>query len=136
VLARPRPSLGEQETELLRFVAARGPVSVGEASDLFGEPNALARSTVKTVLERLHKKGYLARSRREDDGIYVYSSPVEERELLGGLVQRFVERTLAGSLDPFVTYFARNNRGLSEDEMRELQRLVHKLQQGKDRASG
>src|SRR4051794_33958233 len=102
---KAHPSLGERETELLRFAAGRGPVSVGEAADGFGEPNGLARSTVKTVLERLHKKGYLARSRRAADGIYVYSSPVEERELLGGLVQRFVDRTLAGSLDPFVTYF-------------------------------
>ncbi|HVK05918.1 MAG TPA: BlaI/MecI/CopY family transcriptional regulator [Armatimonadaceae bacterium] len=131
---KKRQTLGEQETELLRFVAARGPVSVGEATEAFGETAGLTRSSVKTMLERLREKNYLARIRREEDGVFVYSSPVEERELMTRLVQRFVERTLAGSLDPFVTYFARNNRTLTEDEMRELQRLVHKLQQGKDDA--
>jgi len=127
-------SLGEQETELLRHVAARGPLSVGEATDGFGEPLSLSRSTIKTMLERLHQKGYLARTRRAEDGIFVFSSPVEERELLSGLVQRFVERTLAGSLDPFLTYFARTRGDLTDAELRELERLVSKLQSsgGKD----
>lgn len=131
---KKRQTLGEQETELLRFVAARGPFSVGEATEAVGEASGLTRSSVKTMLERLREKGFLARSQREEDGVFVYSSPVEERELLSRLVQRFVDRTLAGSLDPFVTYFSRNNRSLTDDEMRELQRLVHKLQQGKDDA--
>lgn len=126
-------SLGEQETELLRHVAARGPVSVGEATENFGEPIGLSRSTIKTMLERLHQKGYLARGRRAEDGVYTYSSPIEERELLSGLVQRFVERTLAGSLDPFLTYFAHMKGGaLTDAEMRELERLVSKLQREKD----
>ena len=43
------------------------------------------------------------------------------------LVQQFIERTLAGSLLPFVTYFSRQNR-LSNSELAELERLVEKLQ--------
>jgi len=124
-----RPTLGEQETDLLRFVAAHsGPVSVGEAESGWGDPAHLSRSTVKTILDRLHRKGYLERVRRSD-GIYAYCSPLAERELLGSLVQRFVERTLAGSLDPFLAYFTRTSAGrLSESELRELERLVQKLQ--------
>jgi predicted transcriptional regulator len=124
-----RPTLGEQETDLLRFVAGHtAPVSVGEAENGWGDPANLSRSTVKTVLDRLHRKGYLERVRRAD-GIWGYQSPIAERELMGSLVQRFVERTLAGSLDPFLAYFARTGAGkLSPNELRELERLVQKLQ--------
>lgn len=124
-----RPTLGEQETDLLRYVAARPtPLSVGEAEAGWGDPAKLSRSTVKTVLDRLHRKGYLERVRRAD-GIWGYRSPLPEQELMGSLVQRFVERTLAGSLDPFLAYFARTGAGrLSPTEQRELERLVQKLQ--------
>ncbi|MBC8141032.1 MAG: BlaI/MecI/CopY family transcriptional regulator [Armatimonadetes bacterium] len=128
-LAAPPATLGQQETELLRFVAAQvSPVSVGDAESGFGDPSNLSRSTVKTVLERLHRKGFLERLRRAD-GVFVYRSCLPERELMGSLVGRFVERTLAGSLDPFLAYFADNSSGrLSEAELAELQRLVQKLQ--------
>ena len=125
-----RPStLGQQETDLLRFVAAQThPVTVGEAETGFGDPANLSRSTIKTVLERLCRKGYLERVRRET-GVWAYRSPIGETELLGSLVHRFVERTLAGSLDPFVAYFVRTGRGkLSPTELAELERLVLKLQ--------
>src|SRR5450432_3739277 len=95
VLSTRRPTLGEQETDLLRFVASHpGAMSVGEAESGWGEPAHLSRSTVKTVLDRLHRKGFLERVRRPD-GIFAYRSAMGEPELLGSLVQRFVERTLA-----------------------------------------
>ena len=123
------PTLGEQETDLLRYVAAQSaPLSVGEAESGWGDPAKLSRSTVKTVLDRLYRKGYLERVRRAD-GIWCYRSPLPEQELMGSLVQRFVERTLAGSLYPFLAYFARTGAGrLSATEQRELERLVQKLQ--------
>ena len=46
-----RPSLGDQELELLRFVTEHAPISVGEAARQFGEPRQLARNTVLTVME-------------------------------------------------------------------------------------
>ena len=130
-----RPTLGEQETDLLRFVASQsGPMSVGEAEAGWGEPAHLSRSTVKTVLDRLYRKGYLERIRRSD-GIYAYQSAMGEPELLGSLVHRFVERTLSGSLDPFLAYFMRNSEGrLTEAEFRDLERLVQKLQPATDSA--
>lgn len=120
-----KSSLGEQELELLRYVAEHGPASVGEVVEGFGEPQGLTRSTVVTVMERLRKKGYLARE--QQGGVYRYTSPVPKEELMGGLVRRFVERTLAGSLTPFVNYFASAER-LSDAEMSELRRLIAKLE--------
>lgn len=121
------PSLGDQELALLRYVtdSATGSITVGEVAAGFGEPNGLARSTVETVMERLRKKGYLIRNR--DENVFRYATTIAPQELMTGLVKQFVEQTLAGSLSPFVSYFTQQNR-LSVAEVRELERLVDKLQ--------
>ncbi len=128
----PTPSLGDQELAVLRYIAEHAPVTVGETASGFGEPNGLARSTVETVMERLRKKGYLARN--QHDGIFRYTATVAPQELMTGLVRQFVQQTLAGSLLPFVNYFSQQNR-LSAAELRELERMVEKLQSPHKEAS-
>lgn len=123
------PTLGDQELALLRYISAHAPLSAGEVFNQFGEPHGLARSTVETVMERLRKKNYL--TRKSHDGVFRYEATVGSQELMSGLVEQFVQRTLDGSLVPFVTYFSKQNR-LTEAEMAELERLVGKLQPGGD----
>jgi predicted transcriptional regulator len=45
---------------------------------------------------------------------------------LSGLVGRFVERALGGSLSPFVAYLS-DREGVSEAELGELEQLVDRL---------
>jgi predicted transcriptional regulator len=118
-------TLGDQELALLRFVSEHGPLTAGEAANQYGEPNGLARSTIETVLTRLFKKGYL--NRIQGGGVFRYVATMEPQEVMGGLVEQFVEKTLGGSLSPFVNYFVRQNQ-LSDAEVAELQQLVDKLE--------
>lgn len=120
-----KASLGDQELSLLRFIEANAPISAGEVYLKFGTTNGLARSTVETVMERLRKKGFLDRAMEQ--GAFRYRTTVASQELMSGLVEQFVQNTLAGSLVPFVTYFSRQNR-LSESELAQLESLVAKLQ--------
>ena len=115
------PSVGDQELEVLRFVSENGPLSVGEAAKRFGEPRGLARTTVLTVMERLRKKGFLCRTK--DGGAYRYAARVPQAEILRGLVENFIEKTLGGSLSPFVAYLS-EAKDLSEEELAELRRWV------------
>jgi len=121
----PTPSLGEQELALLRYITEHDDTTAGQVAAGFGEANGLARSTVETMMERLRKKGYLTRVRKA--GVFRYTATIAPRELMTAIVQQFVENTLAGSLTPFVHYFTQQNL-LSADELRELERLVEKLQ--------
>ncbi len=116
--------MGDQEWELLRFVAGNAPISVGDAATRFGEVHGLARTTVLTVMERLRAKGYLIR--RKDDGVFRYSARVSPAEVMRGLIQDFVEKTLSGSVAPFVAYLAESGK-LSHQEIEELRRLVDRL---------
>jgi predicted transcriptional regulator len=118
---RDRPQLGDQELAVLRFVGDRQPVSLREVADEFGEPNNLARTTVHTMLERLRKKRFLARSKKS--GVFLYKLAGEQEDVMNRLVESFVERTLGGSVGAFVAYLAQSKR-LQPDEVEALGKLV------------
>jgi predicted transcriptional regulator len=120
-----QPSLGDQELEVLRYVSEHAPISVGEVAERFGAPRGLARTTILTVMERLRKKGFLARTKGERS--FRYSPRAPQAQVLQGLVREFVEKTLGGSLSPFVAYLA-EAKDLSPEELEELRRLVETLQ--------
>ncbi len=117
-------TIGEQELALLRHIADRGSLTVGEAADEFGAGRGLARSTVLTMMERLRRKGLLAR--RMADGVYRYHARASSADLLKGAVRRFVERNLDGSVSPFLAYLSEGGR-VSDEELRELEALVARL---------
>ena len=118
-------TIGDQELALLRFVADRGGTTVGEAVEGFGDPRQLARSTVLTMMERLRRKGHLAR--KSVDGVYRYQARVSSAELLRGVVRRFVEGNLGGSLAPFVAYLSEST-DVTADELRQLEEAIARLQ--------
>ena len=120
----PASTIGEQELALLRHIADRGAVTVGEAAEEYGAPRRLARSTVLTMMERLRQKGHL--SRRMTEGVYRYRALFSSADLLKGAVQRFVERHLEGSVSPFLAYLSDAGE-LSEKELRDLEKIVTRL---------
>jgi predicted transcriptional regulator len=124
-MTQERPHLGEQELDLLRFVTDHSPISGSELAEAFGEERGLARTTVLTMLERLRKKAYLTRRRR--DGVFVYSPRVAASDVVNGLIRHFVEKTLGGTVSPVVAYLARS-RDISDEDLDELQQLVDEMQ--------
>lgn len=120
----PRPTIGDQELALLHYLAEHEPASVGEVAAGFGEMRGLARSTVLTMMERLRAKGYL--KRRQVQGVYRYSTATGPGEAMRSAVGQFVEKTLSGSVSPFVAWMAERGE-VSDDELAELQALVKQL---------
>ncbi|MGC4044581.1 MAG: BlaI/MecI/CopY family transcriptional regulator [Armatimonas sp.] len=122
-----KPSLGNLELEILRYVNEHSPVSVGQVTEGFAAPRGLSRSTINTSIERLYKKGYLTRAADSESDVFRYRPAQPSEEVLNGLVENFVENTLGGSLHPFVAYFSRR-KSLSEDEVAQLRALVDTLE--------
>jgi predicted transcriptional regulator len=120
-----KPSIGDQELALLNHLAESRGASVGEVASAFGEPRNLARSTVLTMMERLRAKGYLRR--RQVKGVYRYSAATGPAEVMRTAVGCFVEKTLSGSVSPFVAWMAEHGE-VSDAELAELQSLVKQLQ--------
>jgi predicted transcriptional regulator len=124
-----KASLGEQQLEVLRFVSEHAPITVSEVAKRFGEPRGLARTTLLTVMETLRKKGYLTRAKM--NGSYHYQPRLEQEEVLRNLVRNFVEKTLKGSLSPFVAYLGEAS-DITDDELDALKRRVEELDQKRE----
>jgi predicted transcriptional regulator len=120
-----KPSIGDQELSLLHYLAETRQASVGEVAAGFGEPRGLARSTVLTMMERLRGKGFLRR--RQVRGVFRYSTATGPAEAMRTAVGSFVEKTLSGSVSPFVAWMSERGE-VSDDELAELKALVSQLQ--------
>ena len=120
-----RKTIGDQELALLQYIGENEPASVGEVAAGFGEARGLARSTVLTMMERLRSKGYLQRAQHQ--GVYRYQSTAQQQEVVSSAVGSFVEKTLQGSISPFVAWMSEKAE-VSDNELAELQALVSKLQ--------
>ena len=115
--------LGEKESALLAWVARHAPASAAQIVAGWGAQQNVARTTVTTMLERLRAKGYL---KREKVGATFSYAPLDAHETqLRGVVGRFVEKTLGGSLEPFVAYL--NEADLSEADKAQLRAIVGRL---------
>ncbi len=119
-------SIGDQELALLQYVAEQGDASVGEVAAAFGEARGLARSTVLTMMERLRAKAFLKR-RQVDGGVYRYSTTRQQDDVVRSAVGNFVEKTLQGSVSPFVAWMSQRTV-MTDDELAELEALVAQLQ--------
>ena len=120
-----QPNVVRAEMEILRYVADHHPVSVRNVADHVAETKGHVRTTVLNIMERLRKKGFLRR--KKEDGVFQYSPTVPRTELLRSLVRDFVEKTLGGSLSPFVAFLAEEGK-LNEGELAELKRIVRELE--------
>ncbi len=120
-----KPTIGDQELALLHHIDECGAASVGEVAAGFGEPRGLARSTVLTMMERLRGKGYL--KRRQLKGMFRYSTATGPGEVMRSAVGSFVEKTLSGSVSPFVAWMSERAE-VSDTELAELEALVAQLQ--------
>jgi len=122
----PRPrTIGRAELEILNYIHDHHPASVRQVAEHVSATKGHTRTTVLNVMARLSRKGYL--SRRRIDGVYQYSPRVPKADLLRRLVGEFVDKALGGSLSPFVAYLGRDAK-LSDDDLRELKRLVADLE--------
>ncbi|HWD40707.1 MAG TPA: BlaI/MecI/CopY family transcriptional regulator [Fimbriimonas sp.] len=123
---RDQPNLGGQELALLRFVGERQPVSARDVVAEFGEANGLARTTVLTMLERLRTKRVIRRAKK--GGLFVYSLAEDQKDVLHGVVESFVEKALGGSVVPFVAYLTQS-RKLKKEEIEALRNFVDEMGQ-------
>jgi predicted transcriptional regulator len=131
------PPIGDQELAVLQFVTDHGtPVTVREVTQEWGEQRdpPLARTTILTMMERLRKKNFLVRAKSPDGSTFQYSPSLEKSVLMRGLVQDFVDKTLGGSVSPFVAYLA-DAKDLSHTEIEELRRLVDNLVENAESAA-
>jgi predicted transcriptional regulator len=119
-------NLGDQELGVLSFVTENAPITVRSVAEQWGYPRGLARTTILTMMERLRLKGHLVRERTADEAAWVYTPAVPKQALMHNVVQNFVDKSLGGTVAPFVAYLSEGH-ALSQEEKDELRRLVAQM---------
>ena len=120
-MARSEPHLGELEFQVLKILWEHEPCTVQQVADLLNADRSYARTTVLTVIQRLHAKGFL--KRRKEDGLFRYSTRQDRRSTMSGLVKRFVDSFLERSPLPLVAYLTESSE-LTAEQAAELRKLV------------
>ncbi len=117
-------NLGKAEMDILRYIAEHHPVTVREVADHIATTKGHVRTTVLNAMERLRKKGFLARV--QVDGVFEYEPSKPKKELFRGLLSDFVDTAFGGSHDPLVAYFVEGT-DMTDAELRVLKKLAKKL---------
>ena len=123
-MAGRRQTLGELELEVLKTVWDRQPCTVAEVADVMAERRGSAPTTVLTVMQRLHAKGFLRRRKR--GGLFHYATTQARGKVLAGLIGQFVEKVLDGSPVPLVAYLA-EVKGLTRKQAAALREIAEKI---------
>ncbi|MEX0675634.1 MAG: BlaI/MecI/CopY family transcriptional regulator [Pirellulales bacterium] len=123
-MAKELPSLGELEMQVLRVVWQEQPCTERDVFDVVRGDRPVGRTTVLKTMQRLEAKGLLTRLRGK--GPVQYRAAVAETRVLPAMVRRFVDRTLAGSLEPLVQCLADSDK-LSGKDLVALRTIARKM---------
>lgn len=121
MVARPMRSLGELEERVMTILWQEHPLSVREVC-IRMKRSRLAYTTVMTTLDRLHKKGLLARTRQGN--AFLYLPAIDRAEYQ----RRVVETALAPMFDqgaaPVLAAFVDLAAEVDEANLARLEQLI------------
>ena len=118
-------NLGELELAVLNEVWEKPGSTVQEIAEIMAKQRDCARTTVLTVMQRLHTKGYL--TREKVDGVFRYTPTKERGVVVSDLIGQFVKRVMDGSTAPFLAYLA-NAPDLTTEQADQLREIVEELE--------
>lgn len=123
-MAKELPSLGELEIRVLREVWRHQPCTERRVWEELRDERPVGRTTVLKTMQRLEAKGLLVRVRGK--GPVHYRAAADERRLLPAIVRRFVDKALAGSLEPLVACLADSEK-LSAKDVAALRAIARRV---------
>ncbi len=127
-MGKRRTVLPKSELEVLRIVWKFGEATVRRVLDALPEERKLDFWTVQTYLRRLEAKSYL--QKRKDGRSNVYSPAVQPKRVMSEVLEDFVDRLFDGEALPLFQHLIQD-RGLSDDEIDQLQNTLDELKKKK-----
>ena len=115
-------SVGEQEHLVLQAVWQLRSCTVRQVHDLVGAPRGLVYTTTAKVLERLHDKGLLTRSR--DGATLVYRAGLSPSKVERGRVRALLGRLLGAEPQPAIATLVDAVEAIDPSLLDELAREV------------
>lgn len=118
--------ISEAESRVMQVLWQRAPQSADDIIAALAEHTVWQDKTVKTLLNRLLRKGAI---RAERDGRrYLYTPLLKREEWQAEESRSLLDRVFDGRLAPMLTHFSRHEK-LSSKDIRELRKLVDAIEQ-------
>jgi len=118
--------LSPAERQIMEIVWARGEVTAKEAREAL--PREVARNTVRTLLERMEEKGWVAH--REVGRAFLYRAARPREESIGLKVREIVETICGGSPETLVAALL-DYRGLRPGELQRIRKMLDDAKAGR-----
>ncbi len=119
--------LGRLQFRIMQVLWDRGSASAREITDTLNESEAVAHSTVQTLLRQLEGKG--AVSHDAVDRTFVFSPRLQEDKVKHTAAREMIDRVFGGNIGSLVAHLLKSER-LSRRELDELQRLIDQHRKG------
>ena len=119
--------LGRMQFRIMQVLWDRGRANAREITDALNDEEAVAHSTVQTLLRQLEAKGAIG---HEADGrSFVFSPRLKEDKVKKTAARDLLDRVFGGNVGSLVAHLLKNER-ISRDELDELRKLIDR--QGQD----
>jgi BlaI family transcriptional regulator, penicillinase repressor len=117
----PAPHLSEAEWEIMKVIWKKRFCSAQNVIDELAVPMSWSSATVKTLLNRLLRKGALRFKKTGKS--YLYSPVWSENQCRTREAASFLDRVFDGALSPLLAHFVQSRR-LSPKELQELEDIL------------
>lgn len=121
--------VSEAESAVMEVLWARSPLTAEDVFAALADRRDWQEATVKTLLNRLLRKGAVAASR--DGRRYLYTPVLQREAWLLGESEGLLERLFDGRVAPLVSHFSRH-RKLDREDIAELRKLLEEIDDGND----
>jgi BlaI family penicillinase repressor len=117
-------SISEAESVVMEVLWRSSPIATEEVMAALQPRGKWQESTVKTLLNRLLKKGAI--SARKDGRRYLYSPVLKRKHWVSSESTGFLNRLFDGRVAPLVAHFSQQ-RKLGKSDIADLKRLIQEL---------
>jgi BlaI family penicillinase repressor len=125
-MAREKHELFETEWAILKVVWEKQPVTAPDVQETLAGEKQWAYTTVKTLMDRMAKKGLL--SVQKIRNLYLYSAAISKAEAVKFELKRTLKRAFNGAFTPMVQFLVEHEQ-LSDEEYRYLEQLIQDRKQ-------
>jgi len=115
------PHISAAEWEVMKIIWRSRSCSAQQVIDALASSSEWSPATVKTLLNRLLRKGVL--EFKKNGKAYLYSAARTEEQCRKVEAESFLDRVFDGHVSPMFAHFVRSRR-LSKSDLQELDRIL------------
>lgn len=120
-MAKNAYELTEAEWDIIEAVWENQPCAAPTVTEALDKKKGWSYSTVKTLMDRMVKKGLLKTRRIRN--IILYRASITKKQAQRTEVMKTVKRAFNGAMTPMMQFMLENNK-LSQDELQELEKMI------------